>query len=203
MFLFVAASCMLAAIQTNAQGCALHVWNKSCCIKKNQKLKIRILDVMWHHELDISTVWLQAVCSAAGGITFHIWRKQMLRFFGAGVSALSLFPFPSPWSFTPPHIALVFPPIRYVTFSSLLSEALAEFNTFFSEHGGHRGSQLDAAAPDTDSPLLDSTEQRVCLIEERHAAYCWSGKKWPKEEIRKQMKVLVYHCARKSGALRF
>lgn len=46
---------------------------------------------------------------AAGGIAFHIWRKQMLHFFFSGARAafpsLSLFPLPPQRSLTPPHIS--------------------------------------------------------------------------------------------------
>lgn len=72
-----------------------------------------------------------------------------------------------------------------------LFEVWGELKPFL-DHGGHRGSRLDSAAPDC--PALCSSEQRVRHIKERHAAYCWSGKKWPEGSPLEQMRPLLYDC---------
>lgn len=64
------------------------------------------------------------------------------------------------------------------------------FFLFFSNHGGHRGSRLEPAAPV--GPALYSSDQRVRHLTERLAAYCWSGKKWPEESpLRRTKSVSV------------
>lgn len=69
---------------------------------------------VWDCNCPFSSRWVltQGDCVACswGRIAFHIWRKQMLRFFWSSrcVSALSLFPFPPRRSLTPPHIFFFF-----------------------------------------------------------------------------------------------
>lgn len=88
------------------------------------------------------------------------------------VSALSLFPFPARSSLTPPRVVFFFALIPLL-YCPKLEESWSRL--FELDHGGHRGSRLDSAAPD--SPALDSSDQRVRHLQKRHAAYCWSGKK--------------------------
>lgn len=82
-------------------------------------------------------------------------------------------------------------PLRCVCVVFGLFEVWGELKPFL-DHGGHRGSRLDSAAPDC--PALCSSEQRVRHIKERHAAYCWSGKKWPEGSPLEQMRPLLYDC---------
>lgn len=149
--------------------------------------------------------WLRGiVLHAAGGAShFTSGESRCCAFFWSSrcVSALSLFPFPPRRSLTPPHIFFFFfffeglfvsPWIRYVVCVVFgLFEVWGELKPFL-DHGGHRGSRLDSAAPDC--PALCSSEQRVRHIKERHAAYCWSGKKWPEGSPLEQMRPLLYDC---------
>lgn len=143
---------------------------------------------------------------AAGGIAFHIWRKQMLRFFFSGARAafpsLSLFPLPPQRSLTPPHIS--FECVCVCLFCTKIAAVLvvwaARSSRSFSFHnnGGHRGSQLEPAAPGC--PEVHSSQQRVRHIQERNAAYCWSGKKWP-DEPGQQIWAPVDRCFTKGAEL--
>lgn len=68
----------------------------------------------------------------------------------------------------------------------------------FHNNGGHRGSQLEPAAPGC--PEVHSSQQRVRHIQERNAAYCWSGKKWP-DEPGQQIWAPVDRCFTKGAEL--
>lgn len=81
------------------------------------------------------------------------------------VSALSLFPFPPRRRLTPPHLFFFGCLVCLFRRESVtlcvvfgLFEVWGELKPFL-DHGGHRGSRLDSAAPDC--PALCSSEQRV------------------------------------------
>jgi len=136
---------------------------------------------------------LRCICSwGRGAYRISHLEKADVTLLGSSrcVSALSLFPFPPTRSPTPAHI---FVRVESVTLhcSPDYFGVSGEFLSF-SNHGGHRGSQLESAAPECST--LCSPEQRVRLLKERNAAYCWSGKKLPEGSLRKQMELLLCHC---------
>lgn len=153
---------------------------------------------MWLFELDTGGSGGLCCLQLGGRRISHLEKADVALFFffwcSRCVSALSLFPFPPPRSLTPPLFCFVLfcrasATLRGVwTFWSLRKVA-----TFF-DHGGHRGSRLESAAPV--SFTLSSSEQRVRHLKERHAAYCWSGKKWPEESLLRQMKLLTVQMFR-------
>lgn len=75
-----------------------------------------------------------------------------------------------------PHISFFLLSIQFATLGVVWPVwSLRRVQILF-QNGGHRGSRLGSAAPGC--PALGSSEQRVRLLEERNAAYCWSGEKW-------------------------
>lgn len=126
--------------------------------------------------------------AGGGGITFHIWRKQMLHFFAA-------FPRCHCFRFHLREASRLH--THRLSFLFCLSLVVCWF-LFCYNHGRHRGSQPEPAAPER--PSLGSPEQRVRLLQERNAAHCWSGKKWPVQ--RRSLNVFwnkwkLCHCSAK------
>lgn len=138
--------------------------------------------------------WVRAGLYKAVSIAFHIshLEKADVALFGSAryVSALSLFPFPPPRSLTPPHIFVY---CLQTVELHLVWDTFSRWGVnFLLNHGGHRGSQLEPAAPEY--LTLRSSEQRVRFFKERNAAYCWSGKKWVEESLLKHMILLLNLC---------
>ncbi len=159
---------------------------------------------MWHSELDISTEWLRIVLCAAGGIAFHICRKQMLRFFFGELALRFRAVIVSVSTSEKPHASTYLFFCFYVARTVVLGDLKFEesFKKSFSAMG-------DIEAPNSNRPRQTTL---LSVLPSKEFASSRKGMLLIAEVVRNeqrnlnQTKLLLYHCcawcAKRKSALR-